>query len=136
MLTEDHSMDPVASFLLFLKDVIGLATLTEIAIDASPTEHAAITRVYSEATVQWCFFHPDAQVNDYGFEGHDVRKRSRNFSSEDGELQYEYSQHAAFLIYMERTYLNREKFVHWSAAFQPQVFTNMETNNYIESWHN
>ncbi|ORE12292.1 hypothetical protein BCV71DRAFT_144589, partial [Rhizopus microsporus] len=23
-----------------------------------------------------------------------------------------------------------------SAAYQPQVFTSMETNNYIESWHN
>ncbi|ORE09533.1 hypothetical protein BCV72DRAFT_319613 [Rhizopus microsporus var. microsporus] len=26
--------------------------------------------------------------------------------------------------------------MHWSAAHQPQVFTNIETNNNIESWHN
>jgi hypothetical protein len=47
-----------------------------------------------------------------------------------------YSMHASFLNYMERNYLSREKFVHWSAAFQPQIFSNMETNNFIESWHN
>ncbi|KAI9310053.1 hypothetical protein BX666DRAFT_1830609, partial [Dichotomocladium elegans] len=24
----------------------------------------------------------------------------------------------------------------WAACHQPDVFTNMETNNYVESWHN
>ncbi|KAF7723032.1 hypothetical protein EC973_002408 [Apophysomyces ossiformis] len=29
-----------------------------------------------------------------------------------------------------------DKVESWFAVFQPQVFTNMETNNYVESWHN
>ncbi|ORE03206.1 hypothetical protein BCV72DRAFT_188588, partial [Rhizopus microsporus var. microsporus] len=29
-----------------------------------------------------------------------------------------------------------DKFIHWSAAYQPQIFINLETNNYIESWNN
>ncbi|PHZ12048.1 uncharacterized protein RHIMIDRAFT_283821 [Rhizopus microsporus ATCC 52813] len=33
-------------------------------------------------------------------------------------------------------YLIHDKFMHWSAVYQPQIFTNMETNNNIESWHN
>ncbi|KAG2200565.1 hypothetical protein INT47_012351 [Mucor saturninus] len=32
-------------------------------------------------------------------------------------------------------YLENDAFMRWSAAYQPQVYTNMETNNYIESWH-
>ncbi|KAI8379935.1 hypothetical protein EDC96DRAFT_492358 [Choanephora cucurbitarum] len=51
MSTKDHSMDPVASFFLLLKDVIELITLTKITIDVSLTEHAAITRIYPQATV-------------------------------------------------------------------------------------
>ncbi|ORE16062.1 hypothetical protein BCV71DRAFT_156406, partial [Rhizopus microsporus] len=47
-----------------------------------------------------------------------------------------YSMHASFLNYRERNYLSREKFVHWSVAFQPQIFSNIETNSFIESWHN
>ncbi|CEG65971.1 hypothetical protein RMATCC62417_02637 [Rhizopus microsporus] len=46
-----------------------------------------------------------------------------------------YSMHISFLNYMERNYLNREKFVHWPAAFQPQIFSNTETSNFIESCH-
>ena len=36
-----------------------------------------------------------------------------------------------FLDYMQRHYFVE----HWSAAYQPQLYSNTETNNFIESWH-
>lgn len=38
--------------------------------------------------------------------------------------------------YFKRYYLQEDTFMRWSAAYQPAMYTNMETNNYIESWHN
>ncbi|KAG1122161.1 hypothetical protein G6F42_011739 [Rhizopus arrhizus] len=38
----------------------------------------------------------------------------------------------AFMDYMKRNYLDNNGV----AAFQPLVFTNMETKNYVESRHN
>ncbi|CEG65890.1 hypothetical protein RMATCC62417_02577 [Rhizopus microsporus] len=33
-------------------------------------------------------------------------------------------------------YLKHERVFKWARAYQIQIFTNMETNSYIESWHN
>ena len=51
-------------------------------------------------------------------------------------FQQEFSVHTDFIVHFTQKYLVDDKFVHWSAAYQLQIFTNMETNNYIESWHN
>lgn len=37
---------------------------------------------------------------------------------------------------MKRNYVDNNGPTHWVASFQPLVFTNMETNNYVENWHN
>ncbi|PHZ15007.1 uncharacterized protein RHIMIDRAFT_276950, partial [Rhizopus microsporus ATCC 52813] len=39
------------------------------------------------------------------------------------------------MTHFTQKYLIDDKFMHWSAAYQPQIFINMETNNYIENWH-
>ncbi|KAI9362836.1 hypothetical protein BD770DRAFT_296584, partial [Pilaira anomala] len=41
-----------------------------------------------------------------------------------------------FLNYFKVNYLNGDKYSQWCAAFQPQTYGNMETNNFVESWHN
>ncbi|KAI8980793.1 hypothetical protein BDB01DRAFT_709966, partial [Pilobolus umbonatus] len=41
-----------------------------------------------------------------------------------------------FLNYFKINYLDDDKYIQWCAAFQPQTYTNMETNNFVESWHN
>ncbi|KAI9485359.1 MAG: hypothetical protein EXX96DRAFT_603704 [Benjaminiella poitrasii] len=41
-----------------------------------------------------------------------------------------------FMEYFKRYYLDNNAFMMWTAAYQPQMYTNTETNNYIESWHN
>ncbi|KAG2204346.1 hypothetical protein INT47_009388 [Mucor saturninus] len=48
----------------------------------------------------------------------------------------ENSVYPAFLQYFKSRYLENDAFMRWSAANQPGMYTNMETNNYVESWHN
>ncbi|KAG0176769.1 hypothetical protein DFQ28_004603, partial [Apophysomyces sp. BC1034] len=40
------------------------------------------------------------------------------------------------MTYLKSYYFANDKFQRWGLAFQPQPETNMETNNYVESWHN
>ena len=40
------------------------------------------------------------------------------------------------MFYVKNYYLEHERVFKWARAYQIQTFTNMETNNYIESWHN
>ncbi|CEG67520.1 hypothetical protein RMATCC62417_03936 [Rhizopus microsporus] len=158
MFTEDQSMAAVSVFLSFVKNDIGVTTLEKITIDISTTEHAAVTAVYPEAVVQWCLFHvrcawmgkirelikfePSALNNQVrraiiaDLKAMMWEKNRETFLLSLLAFNMKYSIHTSFLNYMERNYLNREKFVHWPAAFQPQIFSNMETNNFIESWHN
>ncbi|CAO3644781.1 unnamed protein product [Mucor hiemalis] len=158
MFTKDHSMAAVSVFLSFVKNDIGVPSLDEITIDVSATEHAAITAIYPESTVQWCLFHVSrawmGKIRELIKLGSTALNNQvhRNVITDLKLLMWEkneevfllglisfrlkYSMYQDFLNYMDRAYLNRGKFVHWSAAFQPQVFSNMETNNYIESWHN
>ncbi|KAI8095145.1 hypothetical protein BDF21DRAFT_328663, partial [Thamnidium elegans] len=35
-----------------------------------------------------------------------------------------------------RKYINNGWYKHRLKAFQPRYYTNMKTNNYVESWHN
>lgn len=48
----------------------------------------------------------------------------------------EYLHITEFMSYFKQYYLQNDAFTRWSAAYQPQIYNNMETNNYIESWHN
>ena len=40
------------------------------------------------------------------------------------------------MVYFKNYYLEHERAFKWARAYQIQIFINMETNNYIESWHN
>ena len=40
------------------------------------------------------------------------------------------------MLCFKNHYLEHERVFKWARAYQIQIFTNMETNNYIESWHN
>ncbi|KAG2197003.1 hypothetical protein INT47_006950 [Mucor saturninus] len=41
-----------------------------------------------------------------------------------------------FCSILKSRYLENDAFMRWSAAYQPAMYTNLETNNYVESWHN
>lgn len=158
MYTKDHSMAAITVFLAFLKNEVGVTNLSKITIDVSAAEHAAINAVFPEATVQWCLFHVSrawmAKIRELVKLGSTALNNQvhREIITDLKALMWEksqevfllswlafynkYDKYEEFISYMDRNYLNREKFVHWSAAYQPQVFSNMETNNYVESWYN
>ncbi|KAI9484073.1 MAG: hypothetical protein EXX96DRAFT_560786 [Benjaminiella poitrasii] len=46
------------------------------------------------------------------------------------------SEFTSFIQYFKRNYLDNNWYKHWCRAFQSNYDTNMETNNYVESWHN
>ncbi|ORE22183.1 hypothetical protein BCV71DRAFT_271178, partial [Rhizopus microsporus] len=46
-----------------------------------------------------------------------------------------FSIYPAFMLYFKNYYLEYECAFKWTRAYQIQILTNVETNNYIESWH-
>lgn len=41
-----------------------------------------------------------------------------------------------FINFFKNEWCAEQKIKKWSAAYQPEIYTNMATNNFIESWHN
>ncbi|KAG0184788.1 hypothetical protein DFQ28_010461 [Apophysomyces sp. BC1034] len=64
-------------------------------------------------------------------------ERSRSaFTDKLREFYSDFGVYTDIIVYFKKQYLINDAFMKWSAAYQPQIFTNMETNNYVESWHN
>ena len=48
-----------------------------------------------------------------------------------------WSQHQqAFVKYFEKQWMAKDQYPRWTRCYHPAVYTNMLTNNYVESWHN
>lgn len=45
------------------------------------------------------------------------------------------SSQPSFWGYFNRYWISNEKYKRWAKCYQPAMYTNMETNNYVESWH-
>lgn len=43
---------------------------------------------------------------------------------------------SAFVDYFEKQWMAVDKYPRWARCYHPAVYTNMLTNNYVESWHN
>lgn len=43
---------------------------------------------------------------------------------------------SAFVDYFEKQWMAEDKYPRWARCYHPNVYTNMLTNNYVESWHN
>lgn len=154
----DHSMVPIKDFLYFLRFQVGYRNLKKITIDMSAAEHNAISAVYPGVDVQWCLFHVArawmGKIREYiklgssslNAEAHkSVIGALKKMMWEKSQAEFlvqlrrfieDFWMYPEFLEYFKKKYLENDAFMHWSAAFQPQSFTNMETNNYVESWHN
>ncbi|CEG69540.1 hypothetical protein RMATCC62417_05599 [Rhizopus microsporus] len=91
------------------------------------------------------------KVQELSYKKHNEQKKSIKLWLKDLQQQrgyfiyiaqdFEQSYTFGFVSLWQRQQLIRaESFclesMHWSAACQTQMFTNMETNNYIGSWHN
>lgn len=117
-----------------------------------------LEQFFSGVAVQWCLFHVarawigkicelvklgsstvNAQVHKSLMTALKKMMWERNkatFLDMLHEFVIQFIMYSEFLNYFKKNYLEDDKFIHWSAVYQPQIFTNMETNNYVESWHN
>ncbi|CAO3631321.1 unnamed protein product [Mucor hiemalis] len=160
MYTTDDSMLPIAEFLLFLRDKIGLSssTLKEISIDSSSTDYGAIKEIYPLANIQGCLFHVArfwmAKIKEMVKPGNATlntavhksmiiqlksmmwEKDTTNFVMKLAHFLTQFAMYPDFMSYMKNIYFDGAKPALWCAAFQPQVFNNMEAFNFVESWHN
>lgn len=156
--TKDHSMLPLKHFLDFIKNTVGLQNPAKITIDVSNAELNAIRAIYPRTEVQWCLFHvarawakairEQVKLGSFALNNIVHKKmmaslkammweRSKpEFTRKLREFMIEFAEYGAFLTYFQKHYLLDDRFKHWTASYQPAIFTNMETNNYVESWHN
>ncbi|ORE07705.1 hypothetical protein BCV72DRAFT_304333 [Rhizopus microsporus var. microsporus] len=133
-------MIPAARFLRFIKDIgpdQQLPCLKKITIDVFAAEHAAITGVFGSAVrIQWCLFHVSRAWMDQ------IRKKVKLGSVSANNAAHK-SMIAALksLMWESSAQMFTQKLLHFqqefsSAAYKLQIFNNMETSNYIESWYN
>ncbi|KAG2201845.1 hypothetical protein INT47_004402 [Mucor saturninus] len=126
----DQSMGPLANFLGLLRNNVGILNIEKVTIDASGTELGAIQEpgdTHHNNTVQSKII---ADLNAMTWE------RDRPvFTRKLTAFITENSVYHAFLQYFKIRYLENDAFMRWSAAYQPAMYTNMETNKYVENWH-
>ncbi|CAO3669135.1 unnamed protein product [Rhizopus stolonifer] len=48
----------------------------------------------------------------------------------------QFGEYTSLIRYLKTYYFDNDAFMRWTACYQIEVYTNMETNNYVESWHN
>ena len=112
-------MIPIARFLRFIKNFgpdQQLPCLKKITIDVSAAEHAASTGVFGSAvSIQRCLFHVSRAWVDQ------ICKKVKLGN-------------ASAINAVHRRMIAALKSSMWESS--TQMFTDMETNNYIESWHN
>ncbi len=157
MITNDHSRLPISRWLCGLKN-LGMSPM-RITIDCSIPEINAIGGVFGPSTtIQLCLFHvsrawntnlkskvksdsPSSNKILWGIIMGELKLIMYEKSVEAFELKFEnfivkWSLYPEFVEYFKSEWGTDEKKKMWSAAYQPEIFTNMATNNYIESWHN
>ncbi|KAI8979894.1 hypothetical protein BDB01DRAFT_725434, partial [Pilobolus umbonatus] len=52
------------------------------------------------------------------------------------EFLASFGEHIELISYLRTNNFISDSFMRWVCCYQPDVYTNMETNNYVESWHN
>jgi hypothetical protein len=63
-------------------------------------------------------------------------KNAGEFTKKLNEITVNNACYPEFLTYFKTNYLEGDKYIQWCAIFQPQTYTNIKTNNFVESWQN
>ncbi|CEG74033.1 hypothetical protein RMATCC62417_09306 [Rhizopus microsporus] len=130
----------------------------KITIDMSGVEENAIRNILPSVNIQWCLFHVLRAVSQQvraklvleslsdSKKAHQaVISQLKEMMWENSRAEYtrklsqfiqEFSIYPAFMLYFKNSYLDNDRFIKWTRAYQPDRYINMETNNYAESWHN
>ena len=155
LLTDDKSSLPLLGWFRSLAS-LGLNP-QRITIDHDYSEDNAISDVWPECTIQHCIWHVvrawmkhiHLKVNTGNRAKKNVRERLRALMYEPDEntfqsllgnfLAYLNRNHTDFASYFQRFWIDSfggKAVNRWAACYQPEIYTNMQTNNYVESWHN
>ena len=160
LLTDDQSSTALSGWFRSLAS-IGLNPQC-ITIDRSLPEDNAIVEVWPSCTIQHCIWHvmrawmTNVQSKITSSVGRTAAQARAHIRLRLRELMYEENQEQFHLLldgflaeiaetqtvfssYFRQYYVNSfegEAVERWAKCYQPAVFTNMETNNYVESWHN
>ena len=161
LFTNDQSSAPLLGWFRFL---VSLGVYPQrITIDRDLAEDNAISQTWPNCTIQYCLWHVSrAWVSHVQSKitGGSVGRipaqtrvviRRRLF-----ELMYEkdinvfhellrafvsefQQSQKPFVDYFNKYWVNSrngEGYDRWAACYQPEIYSNMETNNYVETWHN
>ncbi|SAL96839.1 hypothetical protein, partial, partial [Absidia glauca] len=160
MITNDHTVGPLAQWLRFLKANGGMTPI-QITIDCSIPEVNAILATFDNVTIRFCLFHVmqaikrqidrkvvlangtgEEQANYRGQMMTDLRilinvDTIPEFENAYQDFKVNYHDQVEFLRYLEDKWMAPEKVVMWSDAYRTSVEHDyMRTNNFVESWHN
>lgn len=163
LFTNDRSADPVTKW---LESIAAMdATPKIITIDCDLGEVKAIRAVWGDrCRIQYCTWHVQRawmnQLVDKAVEWRTAQnKMARKYlemqqireqikalmwerSKDDffkkwDEFKEKWSRRqSAFVSYFENQWMAEDKYPRWARCYHPAVYTNMLTNNYVESWHN
>ena len=156
LFTLDHSAAPLEKWVFFLRE-LGLSPW-KMTIDCSYVELNALQSVFPRIPIQWCTYHVGQAVwkalqtrvklqkteeskrlrSDMmqAFKEMMYTKDEENFHRLHNEFVNQFAEQKQFIDYYVPNWYNEGRFTRWCAAFQPDISTNMETNNFVESWHN
>ncbi|CDH61222.1 hypothetical protein RO3G_15174 [Lichtheimia corymbifera JMRC:FSU:9682] len=157
LFTVDHSAAPLAKWFTDLK-LLDISPI-RVTIDCSNVELNAIRLAWGDTTsIQFCTWHVfRAWIDQYKKKarGSALKKKMelvvlrddlkklmwernerkfkalwRAFSKKWSKRQFSY------FAYFSAQWMTSNKSRLWAACYQLDTYTNMETNNYVESWHN
>lgn len=157
LFTKDQSAGVLCNWLLFVKGC-GLVVPEKVTIDCSSVEVLALRNAFPDTPIQWCVFHVirawwdriRQDVNSYSVQESKVVRQQVLSAMKDimwardpaemgtklNAFLCNYAHFTIFIQYFERTWVANGRLQFWTICNQPQLLENMETNNYVESWHN
>jgi hypothetical protein len=164
LLTNDQSCGPLIQWLNFLKTQSDMQP-EQITIDICPAESLAIQRAFPNVDIRYCSFHViwawktqlQDKVNLTNTTNQAIKVYRKHMENQlrrivcivesdefDESVELFLNEHAEqtlFLDYFKSNWLNSDGNAHvlqtWSKAYHSNIQHNhMDTNNYVESWHN
>ncbi|KAG2237682.1 hypothetical protein INT48_009620, partial [Thamnidium elegans] len=118
--TTSHGVSPIVPFLKFLKSLRS-TNIQKITIDVSNVRLNVINIAFPEAR---------------GIKADDVEKITSEFTIKLAIFLNCFGKYTDLIRYLRTYYYLHDSFMRWASCYQPDIYTNMETNNYVESWHN
>lgn len=157
LFSNDQSALPLVNWFQVLKQLE--VSPEKITIDCSVAEYNAITAVWGQTTaIQYCTWYvarawmqkmrgtvvcaPNENKQEILKALHTDTKELmwentvEGFQKKLDEFKTKWAAQAAFLAYFMSYWIDGEKYKRWARCYQPEIYTNMETNNYVESWLN